>query len=764
MGSKYKKWSKITLSVVGLLTALCFYFISQLDFDYDFEKFFPQHDEQTDFFKGYRKVFETDNDFVLVALTNEDGIFKEEFLADVVRLSDSLKHLPYAEKVISPTNLKFQLIDPVLGIPSRSLYLHANDPSRYARDSVRIFQTEELVGNSFAKDGKSLAILVKHKEYLSKAGCDTLSYALQDLMANFEFDQVHLAGRSVGQTYYVELMQVELGVFVATSFILVVFFLFVAFRTTWGVVVPLVVVVLSVVWILGFMGVTGKSIDIILTVLPTIMFVVGMSDVVHILSKYIEELRNGSTKIEAIRCTFREVGRATLLTSITTSIGFFTLISSRVIPLMDFGIYVGIGVMLAFVLAFTVLPSTLVLMKEPKIAQQRDRKKLFWNTHIMSLLGWVIRHRNKIWIGAVGVIILSLIGISRIEINNFLLDDLSDDSPLKEDFTFFDENFSGVRPFEMAMILKDSTKGAFDYDVLIQTEKAENYLKELFDLEFCLSPIAVVKSTNRMFHQNNAEYYRIPPTEEAYNKSLAKRISKFTKAKQMRLVVSEDLTMQRLASRMSDIGSAPIRAKKVLWEDFVAQEGLDEYFEFHFTGTAELIDVNNKYLAKNMMYGLLIAFVVIAIIMGLLYRSLIMIAVSLIPNILPLLIIGGLMGFCDINLKVSTSIIFTIIFGIAVDDTIHFMSKLRIELGKGKSLVYAMKRTFLSTGKAIVVTSIILAGGFLTLIFSDFMGTFYVGLLIGLALVLAVISDLLLLPVLLVYFYKYNRLAAKESK
>lgn len=188
-------------------------------------------------------------------------------------------------------------------------------------------------------------------------------------------------------------------------------------------------------------------------------------------------------------------------------------------------------------------------------------------------------------------------------------------------------------------------------------------------------------------------------------------------------------------------------------EEFIRQHTDTSLVEFRMTGTSLLIDKNADYIINNMLQGLGIAFLVIAAIAGLLFKSFRMVIITLIPNLLPLLMIAGIMSLFGVYLKLSTSIIFTIAFGIAVDDTIHFISKLRIELGKGKSLLPAVKNTFLSTGKAIIITTVILAGGFLTLILSSFGGTFYTGLLVSLTLLFALVADLCLLPVLVVMFF-----------
>ncbi|MEM9023164.1 MAG: MMPL family transporter, partial [Bacteroidota bacterium] len=210
----------------------------------------------------------------------------------------------------------------------------------------------------------------------------------------------------------------------------------------------------------------------------------------------------------------------------------------------------------------------------------------------------------------------------------------------------------------------------------------------------------------------------------------------------------------RFSGKLVDDGGQAVAAKNRALEAFFRQEIDARVLDYRVTGMATLIDKNNETLATGMMYGLLIAFGVIALIMGVLFRSFSIIIISLIPNVLPLLVIGGIMGFSGIDLKVATSIIFTIAFGIAVDDTIHYMSKLRLELAKGRTLPYAIKRTSISTGKAITVTSVILCAGFVTLILSTFTSTFYIGLLISITLLVAVLSDLILLPVLLLYFYK----------
>ena len=753
---KYRRLSIIALAGVIAVSAVCVFFLTKVNFDYDFEKFFPENDPETEFFNEHRKRFETDNDFVLIGIRNSDGVFQEDFLQQVAAISDSLRNTKNILDVWGPTDLTELIRDPVFGTTFKKPHLRWESPQHYAKDSAKIYQTPELVGNYFSVDGKSVAIFGKTLQMLPKADCDTLAEDLKRIVAQFDFEEVHVTGRSVGQSYYVDVMQKEMGIFIVTSFILVLTFLIIAFRSAWGVVVPVFVVILSVVWILGMMTAFGKDIDIMLTVLPTIMFVVGMSDVVHILSKYLEELRNGKSKFDAIKLTFKEVGLATLLTSITTAIGFLTLLTTSVIPMRDFGMYTAIGVFLAYILAFSLLPSLMVLTKEPKIATKKRRKGLFWTRQLQKSFIWVMRHKAIVVVAFIGLTGLSVVGITNVVVNNYLLDDLNEKHQLKQDFMYFDQQFSGVRPFELSLTLKDTNKSVFDQDVLMATDSIEAFVYDTYGIQYIFSPVAVMKTLNKSINEGSVKAYVIPEDKKDF-KRLKKAMRMIRKAELVSMAASDDQLIQRLSGKVGDIGSFKMRAKDQALDSFMLANNFDARFDYQLTGTARLIDINNKYLATNMLQGLIIAFLVIALIMGLLYRSLRIILISLIPNVMPLLVVAGVMGFTGIDLKVSTSIVFTIIFGIAVDDTIHFMSKLRLELAKGRSLLYAVKRTYLSTGKAIVVTTLILCGGFLTLIMSDFQGTFYIGFLISIALFLAVIADLTLLPVLLVLFYRKKK-------
>ncbi len=745
----YKKYSRLLLVLIGVITLAHLYFISTLSFNYDFDSFFPEGDFDVDYYKEFREKFENDNDYLLIALKNNKGVFEEEFLKKVHALTEDVKRVDDVVDAMSLTHLKNQIISRsgVFSVP----FVHYQEPKRLAQDSSLIYQYEELIGTFISSDARSTVILIETTQFIKTDKGNTLMNSIEELVANYSFDEVHIAGKIKAQSVYIHKMQTELALFVSLSAILVVIFLYTAYRSAWGIILPLIVVLLSVIWILGIMGMTNKPIDLMTVLLPTIMLIVGMSDVVHIISKYLEELRKGHHKINALKVTFKEVGMATLLTSVTTAVGFMTLISASIVPIQQFGIYTAIGVVVAFLLAFSFLPSVLLNLPKPKIALQADGN-FQWNRILHPLFLWVLKNKKSIAISALVLSVGSIALITKIQVNAQLIDEVKEGDPLKDDFIYFEKEFAGVRPFEMVLTVKDSSHKIYDIEVVNEINQIQNYMDSIYGVNNIVSPVSIVKTMNRSMNGGSPEYYTIPKSKRKYNK-IKRLLKKFSKTKKIQKIVAKDLKEARLSGQMHDVGSLEITRLNEKWDDFLKVNSF-QYVTPRITGSATLIDKCNYTLTQNMLEGLGIAFLIVAVIMGLLYKSLRIVIIALLPNVLPLLLLGGIMGLFSIYLNMSISIIFTIAFGIAVDDTIHFMSKLKIEMSKGKSLPYAIKRTFISTGKAIIVTSIILSSGFFTLMFSSFNGTFFIGLFISLTLLFAVVADLLLIPILLIYFYK----------
>ncbi len=732
------------LSVISVVLA------SRLKFSYDFEAFFPKNDPETDFYIQFRETFETDNDFFIVALENDGSVFSRDFLTKVDSLNQRLRAVDNVVNAVGPTQLTRYVRDPVLGQVMQLPVLRWQEPENYGVDSIEITQSSGVVGYFFSEDFKSVAINIRHAEKLSKAGCDKLSEDIEKTVAEFGFHRTHLIGRALGQRLYVELMIHELILFISISLLLTILFLYIAFRSAWGIFIPTLVVLISILWTLGFIKILGNDLDLMLTVLPTIIFVVGMSDSVHVLTKYMQELRNGREKREAIRYAFKSIRLATFLTALTTSIGFLTLMLSSIEPISKFGIYTSVGIMLAYGLTYTMLPAILFLATPAKLyiyAVSDD----FWTAKLHRSLQWIIRNRRGVMIGTVAVCAVSVYGIYQIEVDNKMLEDLRDEHRLKQEFFYMEKNFAGCRPFEMAVILSDPGQ-LNDQQFLHDMDTLQHWLTEVYGVGNLLSYNEILKSANQAMNAGVRDFYTIPPDSTDLRK-----LNKFLARKEVGDVVNmhynKDQHVMRIAGKLGDYGRKHYESLNLQLDQFIAQN-CHSKFNYRVTGTAQLIDLNNRYLVENMVLDLLLSMLVIGLIMGVVYQSPKMILLTIIPNLIPLVIVGGIMGAMGIPLKVSTSIVFNIAFGIAVDDTIHFLARVRTLLRDGLSPIYAVKRTFLTTGKAMVVTTLILSGGFLTLILSDFLGTYYIGLLISLTLFVALIAEMLISPLVIFYFYR----------
>jgi predicted RND superfamily exporter protein len=436
---------------------------------------------------------------------------------------------------------------------------------------------------------------------------------------------------------------------------------------------------------------------------------------------------------------------ATLFTSITTAIGFASLYFTGIPALQDFGLITAAGVLAAFLIAISMLPAWLVLSKEPAKSIQHTSN---WHKKLGVLFAPIIRYKRWIFIGTIVLAGLLTFASSKLELNNFLLEDLKPSEPLRKDFAFFDNYFSGARPFELGIKLKPGEGGTLlDRKYINVIAQIEEHLKSEYDVSAMQSPLTVVRELNRMSHGGRNEYYKIPNEDREWKK-MSKRLDKIAKTGKLKPVIAEGLNYARITGRSGDLGAQAFAAKNKKFRNFVTENKLEKDLKLEITGTGTLIDRTNQNLVFSLAKGLGIAFLLISILMGFLFKSFKMVLIALVPNLLPLVAVGAVMALLNIDLKMSTSIIFTIAFGIAVDDTIHLLSRYRLELRRGKSQLRSLKNAYVHTGKALIITSVILFGGFVSLCFSSFQSTYYIGLLVTLTLLFALVFDLSVLPAL----------------
>ncbi|HRH71152.1 MAG TPA: MMPL family transporter [Flavobacteriales bacterium] len=741
-----------TLGVLAVCSILFGLALRNVRVDYDFEKFFPKSDPELDRYMEFRERFGYDNDFLMFGIEREQGVFERALLTRVDSLAAGLERLPLVMKVLSPTRMSEPIITPIGAFETP--YLRFWNDSLIPLDSARIWNDPRVRDFFFTDDATAMLVVLNAEPGLSKAKCDSLLVGVRGVLADTGFPDARIVGRIVGQDHYINTMVMETLFFLSASILLLAVFLWSGFRSVHGVVVPIAVVGLAILWQIGFMTALGKPLGILTMLLPTILFVVGMSDVVHILECYLEEIRNGVPRIRAIAVTYYEVGLPTFLTALTSGIGFATLGTASIPPLQEFGLYTAIGVLVAFCLAFTLLPALLILTDPRKLLPATNATSP-WDSRLPALFRWTIHNRRAILIGFAVISAMGIAGASRIHVNNYLLEDLPKNDPLKQGFVWFEERFGGVRPFEMEVRTADPAHSIWDLAVLQEMERVQNYLDTGYHVSGIVSPVTVMKSLNKAFNGGDRSFYRLPE-DAAECARLAKR-TKLLGRDLLGTIVSADGSSARISGRSVDEGGFIHKGKNAELERFVIAHTDPTLVRFDQTGMAYLIDRNNATLSTQMIRGMGLAILLTALIMLWFFRDWRMVLVALIPNLVPLVFIAGVMGLFGIDLKVSTAIIFTISFGIAEDDTIHMLAALRQHLWQGLSPAYALKRTYLRTGKAVTVTSLMLLSGFITLVFSDFASVFYMGVLITLTLGFAFVAELLLLPALVMLLMRRKR-------
>ncbi|PIE99330.1 MAG: transporter, partial [Polaribacter sp.] len=460
-----------------------------------------------------------------------------------------------------------------------------------------------------------------------------------------------------------------------------------------------------------------------------------------------------------------KVGNATLMTNITTASGFATFIFVKSQLLREFGVLASINIISIFILALLIIPVAYSFLPLPKKKHLNHLEKKWMKNVVAWMEKTVRRNRIYIYMTTVGIIILGMIGLFQIRVSGSLIEDMPKSMQFYKDIKFFEKEFGGIMPLEILIDTKKE-KGVMKLSTLKRMEKLNETIESFDELSKPISVVNLVKYSKQAFYKGNPKYYQLPTSQEkthifAYTKNSN------GKSGMLNNFVDETGRYARITTFMKDIGTDKMDIIQDRLKAVIKKQFPEAKFKVSMTGKALVFLKGTNYLIKNLVISLSLAILLISLFMAWMFRSLPMILISLVPNMLPLLITAGLMGFFGIPIKPSTILVFSIAFGISVDDTIHFLAKYRQELlvknWKVSASVYSALR---ETGVSMFYTSIVLFFGFLVFTISSFGGTIALGGLVSVTLLLAMVSNLLLLPSLLLSFEKRiaNNKVVKESK
>lgn len=737
------------ISVFAVLAIASAFLLPHLRFSFDFEQFFPTGDPDLAFFKDFIKDFEADDNFMLVALRRKEGAFEQRFLENVHDLSLKARDLPHVTESHSLTKFSYPVKTPFAIVTTPAI--HISDTSYYTSDRARILQDERFVRNLISADGTTLVVFLKTTPNVQLKEARELMAALDSLVKTYPFEEFHYLGRPYFQKELVDMQTREVRVSFLVSGLLVTLILWLIFRRFWGVVVAITTIGLGLLLFMGLLSALGRELNAMSALYPVLMIIVGTSDVIHMMNKYIAERNAGKARDEAILITMREIGMAVFLTSATTAIGFASLFTNRVPPIRDFGINAAIGVLVAYFTAILFLSALLSFFRADQITRL-EKNETRWQAAMERLFHFTNQRRRAILWGFMLAFALCGAGIALINTNYNITNNLPTNSKISEDFLFFERELASFRPMEFAVFAQGDYL-ATDYEVVREIDKTEQYLRSNFpDIQAIGSVTTIYKSINQMNQGNAPTAYEMP--EDSARFEQYRRMASKIPNTMMNVLVSRDEKKTRITSRIGDVGADSIKQIGQTIDRWIEANTDTSVVKFYRTGTGLIIDKNAEYARKNLLQGLGLAILLIGVLMAILFRNLRMVFVFLIPNIFPLLVAAAIMGFAGIELEAGISIIFTVIFGIAVDDTIHFLGRFKIERSRGESVETAIRTTFLEVGKPIILTSIILFFGFLVMLFSVHPPSVIVGTLISSTLVSAIAADLLLAPLLIRWLIK----------
>lgn len=734
------------LAVYVVLVVAGAYMATQLKFDHKRERFFPADDEDLAFTAYYFNQIEKDDIFILTGLEFGQSVLNSGNLQLIDSVVTQIKSLDLVEDALAITNYK------TLKKAGPTYYmaplLSAENKTYRQRDSVAMAQNPYVLHNLVSSDFKCANILVKTKVIDTQQEADEIYHGLRRILESHGGLHFHLAGFPVMQSVTVSQLQFEMQFYVTLSGCLLIIILLVVYRSLRGLLVPVVSLIGGMALFFGYLALTGQTLDLMSSLFPILMLIFVMADVVHLQTHYLDELNRGKNPIEAMRLTMKEIGMALFLTSFTTAVGFGTLSTSRIDAIRYFGLNAAAGVAIAFAVVMLFSSSLLLFFTKNKSQTNNDVNN--WSGFLEGLYRFNKTNFKLISATVLVVIALSLWGISRISTNAFIKGDIPKDAQLKGDFDFFEQKFGGVRTFEMAAIPAEG-HSITDPEVLLEMAKFEKYIADSQGINNVNSPTTPYRLLQHSYHRGRRAY-DLPSdvlTLKKYNLLL-----KQVPAQNLKNLMNEDKSLGRISGRQADSGSTYHEKQMKTIARWVADNMDEQVLELKPAGTTLMYDKNHEYLRKSLFKSLGLAFLIVGLLFALLFKDYRMLLVSIIPNVIPMLIAAAAMGFLDIKLQAITSIFFAISFGIAVDDTIHFLTRYKLERRKGKTVDKAIRQTMLISGKAIIITSIILVVSFISLTFSNFNGTYYIGVLVSITLASALFADIFVLPQLL---YLINR-------
>jgi len=731
-----------------------------LKFSYSEANLMPKDHPFNLAYDNFVNVFGEEGNLLIIAV-KDSSLFKKNNFNSWIELSQSFKNKKEVNDVIHVGNIPIISKDKIKKEFTVDSILNNSFKSDYKVQEFKniVFQDFPFYENIlFNKKSETIQTAI----YLDKKvvnNIERIEFINEDfipLIEEFEKEtnlDVKISGMPYIRTMNAQNIMDEIGKFVVIAIIVTIFIFFFFFRSYRATLITLSVVVTGVMWALGILGFLEFEITVLTALIPPLIIVIGVPNCIFLINKYQHEVKKHGNQARSLQRVISKIGNATLMTNITTACGFATFILTDSQILKEFGTVASINIMVIFILSILLIPIIYSFLPLPEKKHLNHLNNDWLNTFVGFLSNTVKKKRIPVFIISILCLCISIVGINKIEISGNLIEDMPKKSGFVKDIKFFEKEFKGILPLEI-MIDSRRKNGMMRLGNIKRMNDFHEHILRIPELSSPISIVNLSKFIKQSFYNGNPKYFQLPSSQENTF------ISTYVKNSDLKIgennsYIDENGQIARITTMIGEIDTERMEGIEASLIKGIELYFPSERFDVTLTGKTLGYLKGTKFLIKNLLISLFLAILLISLMITYLFRSYKMVIISLVPNILPLLFTAGVMGFFNIPIKPSTILVFSIAFGISVDDTIHFLVKYRQELiannWKIRKSIFASLR---ETGISMFYTSIVLFFGFSVFMTSSYGGTIALGGLVSTTLLFAMLANLVLLPSLLISLEK----------
>ena len=741
---------------------------SSVKLSYTGSKILPQTDSAFIQYNHFKSQFGEDGNMMVLGISSSKLMSKELF-SDWGMLAKELQAIEGIKQVLSVSNL----YDLQKDTTNKRFVLKQLNELPVLRDTEmdsiknRINDLPFYQGLLYNKKSQAtlMAINIEHKILNTpKRGpiIKTIQKKADDFSKKHNIE-VHYSGLPFIRTAVSNLVSREFVLFLGLSILVSAIILFIFFRRLYPVLFPIILVIVGVIWSLATLVMFGYEITMLTGLIPPLIVIIGIPNSILLLNKYHNELRKHGDKDKALHVTILRISETTLIANVTAAIGFGVLFFTGSALLVEFGLVAAINVMATWFICLCLIPIIFSYLPVPKLKAQEDHDKGLLHRLLVAIDNMVHHRSRLIYISTIAICLVSMIGVLKINVNGYVVDDLPQNSPINRDLKFFEKNFEGILPLEVSIDTRKKN-GILNLSTIKKVDRMEEMISAYPEFSGSVSLNKALKYASQAFYNGDPRFFRIPNDLEK-NFVLSYLGNSGGNNNMLKGFVDSNKQVARVSFQMADVGS---KRMNVLLEELKPR--IDsilnpERFDVLLTGSSIIFSKGTDYMLKHLLESILLAIFLISLLRLIQFKDLRIMFISLLPNIIPLIITAGIMGFFNIPLKPSTILIFTIAFGLASDQTIYFLTRYQQELESTSfSTTKVISDTIRETGVSMTYIALVLFFGFGIFTASTFGGTMILGLLLSITLIIALVSNLTLLPALLVLIDKRKRQKIARAK